>query len=197
MVQAEHIFLRYGEQAIFEDFSFEAPPHRHTCVHGPSGAGKSTLLKMIQGYILPDQGALWVMGHRLAPERIQALRRRMAWVPQEVNLPVERGAELLEWMGQKDRRPAVEDWLHRLGLAPRLLDQAFAKVSGGQKQRIIIAVGLSLERELLLLDEPTAALDEAAIDHLLEALAAVSTQTVVSVSHHARWIGQADHQISL
>ncbi|MCB0135623.1 MAG: ATP-binding cassette domain-containing protein [Caldilineaceae bacterium] len=132
---------------------------------GPSGAGKSTLLRLLNFLELASRGTVQFDGQLATPDLVLAQRRRVTTVFQRplllqrsvrANLrygPSLRGQTLL---------PAVEDeWLERLGLSS-LADQSAPKLSAGEAQRVALARALVTQPDVLLLDEPTAALDEAA-----------------------------------
>jgi polar amino acid transport system ATP-binding protein/putative ABC transport system ATP-binding protein len=91
----------------------------------------------------------------------------------------------------------AEVFCEKLGLPREMLTRSFDEMSGGQKQRIVIAVCLSLEREILLLDEPTASLDDEAIETLIECIKGLENTTVVSASHNSKWLNAAGRVISI
>ncbi len=162
---------------------------------GPNGAGKTTLLKIISGIVPPGQGEITLLGRPLRAYSRRQLSRRVALVPQqETNFPftVEETVllgrsphlGLLAIEGREDfavarRAMAITDTAH---LAGRRLDQ----VSGGELQRVIIARAICQQPRLMLLDEPTAALDPAhqlRIMDIMEQLRRDQGMTIIMVSH--------------
>jgi ABC-2 type transport system ATP-binding protein len=134
---------------------------------GPNGAGKTTLLRIIATQLLPSGGSARVLGYDVVKEP-QMVRKRIAVVPQEgrptlLTTPYEhiftylvcRGVELVE-----ARKRAIET-LDSLNLA-KYGDTICANLSGGLRQRVLIAMAMSSEADLLLLDEPTIGLDPVA-----------------------------------
>ncbi|MFI7481908.1 thiol reductant ABC exporter subunit CydC [Kocuria sp. M1R5S2] len=168
-------------------------------VEGPSGAGKSTLLTALLGHLPVTEGAWRVNGIDSRDLDARALRRRIAWCPQEAHLfdSTVRGNLLLA-RGREDRPTEAEmrDVLASVGLAP-LLDElpegldtpvgpGGGRLSGGQRQRLAVARTLLTRADVVLLDEPTAHLDGPAADALLADLrAGLSDRIVVLVTHHA------------
>jgi tungstate transport system ATP-binding protein len=142
-----------------------------TVIMGPNGAGKSVLLRLVHGLIAPTSGEVLWGGKRLDRE----LARRQAMVFQKPVL-LRRSAAANIWhalglrgIARCDRAIRVSDALKRAGLETRAATPARV-LSGGEQQRLCLARALSLEPEILLLDEPTASLDPAstlAIEDLL------------------------------
>lgn len=189
--------LQIQENHVFENFDLTIYSGENTCLSGASGRGKSSLLKVIQGYLIPAAGAVEVYGQTLTPESANQIRSQIAYVPQNIHLPVKNGVELLSMISATQRTKSAKDYLKQLGLDSDMLERPFDEMSGGQKQRVVIAVCLSLEREILLLDEPTASLDEAAIDLLIGCISKLKNTTVVSASHNEHWIASTQKVIQL
>lgn len=159
---------------------------------GPNGAGKSTLMTTLALIERPAAGAMELDG---APvdwrHGALAARRRLAIVFQEpllfdttVSENVATGLKL-RGVARRERQPRVQHWLERFGIG-HLAGRQARTLSGGEAQRVSLARALVLEPELLLLDEPFAALDapsrEALADDLLPLLRETATTTVM-VTH--------------
>jgi NitT/TauT family transport system ATP-binding protein len=129
---------------------------------GPSGCGKSTLLKAIGGFLNPTEGVIEINGKRVSkpgPDRVmvfQEFDQLMAWktVKQNVVFALEASGRL---MGAAAESRAV-DYLRKVHLE-QFLDSYPHTLSGGMKQRVAIARGMAMEPDMILMDEPFAALD--------------------------------------
>ena len=177
VLEAEGLVKRFGERVALRDVSLSAQRGELVAVIGPNGAGKTTLLSILAGIQKPDAGSL---SHG---------RGEVGWVPQQAavysKLTVE---ENLRLFARLEKRPeperVVERMLEQTGLGDRAGDQV-GTLSGGNRQRVNIAIGLLSEPEVLLLDEPSAALDPRQRDRLWEfILARAERGTTVVYSTH-------------
>jgi putative ABC transport system ATP-binding protein len=208
---------------ILDDVSFAVKPGHVFTVLGPSGSGKSTLLRAIDRLIEPTSGRVLLDGRPAADLPVQQLRRRVGMVFQTAALfdgtvmdNVLYGPRLRAnderapddaRAGRSSRsdRDAAHDQasglLRRVGLPDSFCDKPVDELSGGEAQRVSLARALANEPEVLLLDEPTAALDPSAsllIEDLLEQLSGETDLTFIFVTHNlpqARRIG--DHGLLL
>jgi ABC-2 type transport system ATP-binding protein len=151
VLEAEGLVKRFGEREALRGVSFAARRGELVAVIGPNGAGKTTLLSILAGIQRPDEG-----GVSRSPEEI-------GWVPQQPALYSKLSvAENLALFARLERCPdpaaAVERMLELSDLHDRADDQV-GRLSGGNRQRVNIAIGLLAEPDVLLLDEPSAALD--------------------------------------
>jgi tungstate transport system ATP-binding protein len=160
-------------------------------VVGPNGAGKSTLLLALARLLKPQRGEILFNGQPTAAESDTAYRRRLALVMQDPLLfdmsVFENVAAGLRFRGLErdeiERR--VRLWLERLGVE-NLSKRRAGQLSGGEAQRVSLARALALEPQLLLLDEPFAALDPPTRSRLLDDLGALlqeTAATTVFVTH--------------
>jgi putative ABC transport system ATP-binding protein len=197
MIEFRNISLSFQGNSIFENFNEKIPAGAKITVGGASGRGKSSLLKLIQGYIIPDSGNISVDSEEINSKSIHHLRKKMAWIPQNINLPVNSGAELVELMQVARHKKTIGHYLQMLDLETAMLDKDFSTISGGQKQRIVISIVLSLGKPIVLMDEPTSSLDEKSIDNLLKVLGTLKSTTIVSASHNNIWLDHSDKVIKL
>ena len=211
-VQIQHLNFSFGrgdlcKQVLF-DISLDLPKGQIVILTGPSGSGKTTLISLIGALRTLREGSLRVMGRELAgmrnADRVQ-VRQGIGFIFQSHNLfesltarqNVEMAVELLSRFQSK--REQSEDILTQLGLADRM-DHKPQALSGGQKQRVAIARALVNHPQLILADEPTAALDRQTgreVVTLMQTLTREENCTVLMVTHDNRILDVADRIINL
>lgn len=168
---------------VLTDVSLQAAAGECVALAGPSGAGKSTLLKALYANYLVESGRIgvlhqgaWLDMARALPHEIAAVRRHtLGYVSQFLRViprvsALDIVAEPLREWGSTDAeaRLAAGEWLARLNIAERLWSLPPATFSGGEQQRVNIARGMIAPRPILLLDEPTASLDAANRDVVVQ-----------------------------
>ena len=162
-IRFERVTQRYDGQPLFADLDLEIPSGQFFTLLGPSGCGKTTLLRMLAGFVVPDAGRIWFGDRDVTALPVH--KRGVGMVFQDYALFPDRSALANVMYGLEARGvPAAEAkkramaMLERVGLAG-LADRSPAKLSGGQRQRVAMARALVIDPQLLLLDEPLAALD--------------------------------------
>ena len=180
-------------RAILEVSDLLVRPGEILAIVGPNGSGKSTLLRVLGLLETPSRGEVRFGGEIVThdPRRLLALRRRMAIVFQDALLcrtSVARNVGLglrLRGTPRRERRRRVQEWLERFGITA-LADRHAHRVSGGEAQRVSLARAFALQPEVLLLDEPFAAVDPPTRQTLvgeLQLLLAETRTTTVFVTH--------------
>ena len=156
-LSADHIVYSYGSRPVLDDVSLTAKSGEIIGVAGVNGSGKSTLLAVIAGVKRPQSGTLTCYGHDMLREQGQ-FAKLIGYVPQENPLlPDLTVADNLKlWSGQQVS--AQDALLEKLRLSGYLKRRA-GKLSGGEKRRLVIACSLLAGQSILVMDEPTAALD--------------------------------------
>jgi ABC-2 type transport system ATP-binding protein len=186
-LRAEGLGKRYGSNWALRDCTLEVPRGSVTALLGPNGAGKTTLLSMAIGLTRPTAGRLEVLGLSPIPDQAELLPR-VGFVAQEH--PLHRRFTIADTL-ELGRRLNPTSWdaelaasrIERLGLPPR---RPIAKLSGGQQAQVALTLALAKRPDLLLLDEPVAALDPLARREFLSAVmeaVADSGMTVILSSH--------------
>lgn len=201
--------VQFGRRTAVDSFSAVVAPGEWLCLIGPNGAGKSSILRSVVG-LIESTGDIEVNGRTIRgiPSRDRA--RLVAYVPQSPVLPDDMTAFEYVLLGRnpfvgtfrsetRHDRHVVTDVLEQLGLAG-FRDRYLAALSGGERQRLVIARALAQEAPILLLDEPTTALD---IGHQQQALDLVDNLrrkhglTVVSAMHDLTLAGLYSDRLAL
>lgn len=198
------------QKRILEDVSLRIMPGEIVILAGPSGSGKTTLLTLISGLRTFHEGSVRVLGQELlgaSSSVLMSLRRRIGFIFQAHNLlsyltarqNVETLFHLRPEVTREEAKSRAADMLTALGLGDRL-DYLPERLSGGQRQRVAIARALAAGPELVLADEPTAALDSQSgrnVVHLLEGLARSQRIPILMVTHDNRILDTADRVVEM
>ena len=175
---------------------------------GPSGSGKSTLLHLLGGLDRPDEGAVWIAGQRIdliPDDELSGFRaRNIGFVFQNFNLlPMLTVAENVEYPlllnGIAEREQRVKDILAEVGLA-EFASHYPNELSGGQRQRVAIARALVHQPLLLIADEPTANLDSATGEHVMQLMLELSRKrgsTVLICTHNNDFLARAERLVMM
>jgi len=157
---------RYGAVAALDNVTIEFPDRQITAIIGRSGCGKSTLLKLCNGLERPDTGTVKLFGRPLDYANLPPLRRRVGYAVQGTGLFPHLSARdniailaKLEGWPRPDIAQRVAELAQLCHLRASQLDQYPHQLSGGQQQRIGLCRAMMLRPEVLLLDEPFAAID--------------------------------------
>jgi putative ABC transport system ATP-binding protein len=195
-------------QVLFDN-NLEIAPGEIVIMTGPSGGGKTTLLTLIGTLRTVQEGSVEVLGHRLdgaTPQQLIAVRRKIGFIFQHHNLFASLSAfqnarmalELFPF-DKAEMKSRITETLTRLGLGHRIYYKPGA-LSGGQKQRVAIARGLVHGPQLILADEPTAALDEKSgrdVVTIFQELARQRHCTILMVTHDNRILDVADRIVTM
>ena len=194
-IALEGVTVRLGGRPVVNGVSATVEPGEWVALLGPNGAGKTSLLRAIAG-VLPCEGRVFLAGRPAASLDRRERARQLAVVPQEPETPPWLTVAEYVLLGRTPylgplAREGVADreaaWraLERLDLEP-FVDRPLGTLSGGERQRAVVARALAQEAPVVLLDEPTAALDIGHQQHaleLLDALRAAEGLTLVAAMH--------------
>jgi len=202
-LETVHLTALYGRRAVVKDISLRFPPRTVTAMIGPSGCGKSTFLRCLNRMHELSEGG-WVTGKVLLDSQdiyesdldpVQ-LRRRIGMVFQRptpfptlsIYDNVAAGLRVNGRYSRAEIHAKVEQALHRAALWDEVkdrLEDGAVELSGGQQQRLCVARAIAPEPDVLLLDEPTAALDPAGTQRVEELCHELKTRfTIVIVTHN-------------
>lgn len=148
-LRLEKVGLKYGRQVVFQDISASLFEGEAWAIVGPNGAGKSSLLSLMAGYLTPTAGKI---------ERSTSLSE-LAWQSPHVHPPPDSLVRDIveDWKALKAAQ-IPPDFYERWKLPPH---KPLHTLSSGMRQRLLVALALTLERGIILLDEPTAFMDRA------------------------------------
>ena len=201
MLQASNISFAYPQRRaavhrVLDAVSLEVARGTVVGLLGPNGSGKTTLLRIMAGVLQPQSGRVTIDGRRIEQLTRRDLARRIAVVPQETHSAFDFSVIDMVLMGRYPHLGTFElegandqaiarDALAATGTSA-LEARPFATLSGGEKQRVVIASALAQSSDVLLLDEPTAALDlgyQFEITALLRRLNAERGTTMIVSTH--------------
>jgi putative spermidine/putrescine transport system ATP-binding protein len=193
MVRVEGVSKRFGAAVAVSDVSFRVDPGRFLTILGPSGSGKTTLLRMIAGFIEPSSGEIFIHGKPVsaAPPHKRSIGmvfQRLALFPHlsafdNVAYPLR--MRRFDAREIPDRVASIFRIVQLAGLERRRIHE----LSGGQQQRVAIARALVFEPDLVLLDEPLAALDRKLREEMQVEFRRIQQElgvTTINVTHDQR-----------
>jgi ABC-type Mn2+/Zn2+ transport system ATPase subunit len=206
VINARDVFAGYGKAPVLKGLSLTVEEGSMTGLCGSNGAGKSTFLKLCLGMLRPEGGSLSVLGKTPGRLLFRNTLLRIGYVPQNTyggSLPVTvreavsmgryGKAGFFRPLSRKDRE-CVNVAMEAAGIT-ELSMRRVQDLSGGQTQKVAIARALSMEPDILLLDEPTSSLDQESRMELLKTIRFQQKYrriTAVIVSHNAETLAECE-----
>ena len=202
-IHARGLTRRFGALVAVDHVDLSVPRAQVYGFLGPNGSGKSTTLRMLCGLLTPSAGEVEVLGLRI-PEQAEALKRRIGYMTQKFSLYEDLTVlENLQFLAAihelpRDRAgPRIEEMVERFHFGDRR-KQLAGTLSGGQKQRLALAGSILHSPELLLLDEPTSAVDpESRRDFWASLFELADAGTTLLVSTHYMDEAERCHRLAI
>lgn len=204
VIQLEHIGFGYSQdREILRDINLTVRNGSNIAFVGSSGSGKTTVMKLLCGFYYPQKGSYRMYGHDFHEWDLGALRSNIGLVSQNVflfpgtvaeNISYGKPGASREEIIDACRKAGAHDFIMRLPMGyDTEVGERGAKLSGGQKQRLSIARAFLKDAPILLLDEPTSAVDVETEAGIQEALKKISeNRTVITVAHRLSTIEDAE-----
>jgi len=202
IITVENLSVKKHNATVLSDVSFEIETGEYVGIVGPNGSGKSTLMRSLLGLDEIESGSIEIMGKPLGKF---SLWHKIGYLPQatvvmnksfpasvgEVVATGLLGSKSFPRRFSKTDRDAVLQTLENLDIAD-LYKEQIGKLSGGQSQRVFLARAMVSDPDILILDEPTAALDPVTRAHFYETIASLNRErnkTILLVTHDSSTIG--------
>ena len=168
-MEVRNLSFSYGDREVLRDVSFSVNYGEFLSVLGPNGVGKSTLFRCMLGLLTPACGGTYVNGQAVAGMSARQLASEIAYIPQSHSPVFNFSVYDMVLMGTtaqtgsfsspgRKQRALAEDALRKLGIA-HLSDRGYGNISGGERQLVLMARAIAQEARVLVMDEPSAALD--------------------------------------
>jgi len=202
-ISARDLARRFGTKWAVAGIDLDVPRAQIYGFLGPNGSGKSTTIRMLCGLLVPTRGTVTVLGHPV-PKESEVVRRKLGYMTQRFSLWDDLSVlENLEFMSRvygldgATRRERIADRMRRYDLA-ELARQRAGTLSGGQRQRLALGAATLHEPEILLLDEPTSAVDPQSRRDFWESLFdLVGRGTTILVSTHYMDEAERCHRLAI
>jgi simple sugar transport system ATP-binding protein len=213
VLRVEHVAKRFGPTTALRDVNLHLRKGEVLGLLGDNGAGKSTLIKIISGFQRPDSGTMWLKGEDFAPRTVLEARQRgvdtvyqdlalvdQLTVYQNMFLFREKIHSPLPFLANRAMKRITREALNETGINIPRIDVPVARLSGGQRQAIAVARTISGDADVILLDEPLAAMgakEGALILDLIARLKAEGRVSIIMILHNYIHVFQACDRVSL
>jgi cobalt/nickel transport system ATP-binding protein len=197
LIEMHNITFAYAgsSRPVFQDFNFQFFPEEHLGLTGPNGCGKTTLLHLIMGLLRPQAGSIAIFGQEVKKSKdFLPIRQKVGLLFQNPDdqlfcptvLEDVAFGPLNQGKPPAEARQIARETMARLGLQG-FEDRVTYKLSGGEKKLVALAAVLAMEPQMLLLDEPTAGLDENTRHRLIHILQDLDIPYMI-VSHEPEFL---------
>ena len=186
-IEVKHLYFKYENEWILEDINFTLKDKEFMAIIGPNGGGKTTLLKILLGFLKPSKGEVLI--YSKPPKKAREI---IGYVPQHTNfsldIPItvfdivlQGRAKKKKFFYSKEDKSKAEEIMDKLGIL-EFKNRKIKDLSGGQRQKVLIARALVSEPKIILMDEPTSAIDPTGQKEILDLIETLDMTRIV-VSH--------------
>lgn len=193
MIRFKNVSLQLGNKQLLKNFNLRISKGDKVLLAAESGTGKTSLLRLILGFNAPDEGRILFNKKVITAETIHKVRRQIAYLSQDVDFPNGKVSEVFEDIFDFEANRHINfseerliEKLDEFNLPHEILNKNTSIISGGERQRLGWALIQLLDRSVLLLDEPTSAMDEKQKQRFID-FVANTNKTVICVSHDPVW----------
>jgi len=213
VLRVEHVAKRFGPTTALRDINLHLRKGEVLALLGDNGAGKSTLIKILSGFHQKDSGSMWCKGESYAPRSVEQARKagvdtvfqdlaliNQLTVFQNMFLHRELTAKPLPLLRNRAMRKRTRAALDDIGIQITSIDLPVARLSGGQRQAIAVARVISGEADIILLDEPLAAMgakEGAQILDLVQRLRDSGEVSIILIVHNYIQVFQVCDRVNL
>ena len=212
MITLEKVCFAYEHEVALRYVDLQIEKGDSVVIQGPNGCGKSTLIKLLNGIIYPSEGHYFYKDHEITEKTLKDrqfakwFHQQMGYVFQNADTQLFCGSVEEEiafgpvqmGLSETEVRQRTEDCLQLFGIE-NLRDRPPYHLSGGEKRKVSLACILSLNPEVLILDEPLAGLDEKTQDMLLEFLQSFhkAGKTLITITHNRQLAGTIGNRVAV
>jgi len=186
-VEVKNLYFKYDKEWVLEDINFSLKDKEFMAIIGPNGGGKTTLLKLLLGFLKPTKGEI-----KIYSKPPKENRNIIGYVPQHTNFALDIPITVFDIVLQgrlkkgkffydKSDKEKAKEVLEQLGIF-ELKNKKIKDLSGGQRQKVLIARALVIEPKILIMDEPTSAIDPKGQKEILDLIESFEVTRIV-VSH--------------
>lgn len=191
-VEYKNISVSFEGRSLYSNFNLTVEQGDKILISGKSGVGKTTLLRLLLGFVKPNSGSIYFQNENVDEKIVWEIRRKTAYVTQ--NLEISSGPvsslihDIFSFRANTNTiEKEISRWLNFFELGKDILKDHFEDLSGGEKQRVVILISLLLNRNIFLLDEPTAYLDKNLKQKVADFFIQNPKFTVIVISHDTHW----------
>ncbi|MCP4627188.1 MAG: ATP-binding cassette domain-containing protein [bacterium] len=189
MIRIQNVTKYYGARLAVDDISFEVQKGETVGFLGPNAAGKTTTMRIINGYLMPTRGDVWIADYNMASHSLDG-RRLIGYLPEMVPLYTDmttraylKYAARLRGLSRSRTRSRVDEVVEQCGLQ-EYIGVTLAKLSKGFKQRVGLAQAIIHDPEVLILDEPTIGIDPIQVAQTRQLIRQLGKNRTILLSTH-------------